>query len=114
MPKVPFGLWTSSAWSTSCSSRSARSFRSPCEEDSVLPGAEVLVGQIQRDEDRQAEHVGGGRGVGGRAHLLVDVRGELGDVGRVQAAADRIPLPGDFNRDDAAHAVCFRQSQVRS
>ena len=48
-------------------------------------------------------------GVGRRAHLLVDVRGEPVDVPRVECAVDGVPLPANLDRDD----VGFRHRLLR-
>jgi hypothetical protein len=81
----------------------------------VGAGAEELIRKVERDKNRQAEHIARRRRVGGGAHLLVDVRGQLGDVALLQIAADRIALAGDFDSDDAAQIAssCSSMSATR-
>lgn len=81
----------------------------------VGAGAEAFVRKVERDKNRQAEHVARRRRVGGGAHLLVDVRRQLGDVALFEIAADRVALAGDFDRDDAAQIAssCSSMSATR-
>ena len=98
--------------STSCSRWSARSFSSPLPLRLLLSCAEEIVGDIERDENGEAEHVAlRGRSHRG-PHLLVDVRGELGDVPLVETAADRIALSGDFDGDYAHRLRCSSCSSM--
>ena len=62
---------------------------------------EELVGDIERNEHGEPEHVARRRRIGRRSHLLVDVGRELGDVPLVQRAANRITLARDFDSDHA-------------
>ena len=81
----------------------------------VGAGAEELIRKVERDKNRQAEHVARRRRVGGGPHFLVDVRGQLGDVALFQIAADRVALAGDFDSDDAAQIAssCSSMSATR-
>ena len=65
-------------------------------------GTETFIRKIQRNENRQAEHVARRGGVDRGAHLPIDVGRELGDVALLELAADGIPLAGDFDGDDSA------------
>src|SRR5690606_7638013 len=73
-----------------------------------LAVAEHFVRQVQRREDGDPQRVVGLVGLGGQTHLLVDVRRQLRDVGRVQRAPDRIALSVDDDRDDAFRGVGHR------
>jgi len=66
----------------------------------LLSCAEDIVGDIERDENREAEHIAFRRGASSRSHLLVDIGGEFRDVSLVETAPDGIPLSGDFDGDD--------------
>lgn len=66
-------------------------------------GAEVLVGDVECDQNGEAERVAGRRTVGGHVHLALNVGGQLGDVTLVQGAADWIPLARDLDCDHAGH-----------
>src|SRR6185503_17262252 len=82
-----------------------------------LPRPEVFVGEVQGDEDCEAEGIGGWRRFGDRPHFLVHVCGELDDIGRLQPAPDRVPLPGNVDCDDAAAQMdssCNSISETRS
>ena len=76
---------------------------------------EAFVREVEGDEHGQAEHVAGRRRVGRGAHLLVDVRGQLGHVALLEIAADRVALAGDFDGNDAAQIAssCSSMSATR-
>src|SRR5262245_41729827 len=71
----------------------------------LLTCTEILIGDVQRHQDGQSEHVAGRGAVGGGAHLLVDVRCEFGDVAGIEPAANGVALSRDFNGDDAVHYI---------
>jgi hypothetical protein len=66
-------------------------------------GAEVLVGDIERDQDREPEGVAGRRALGGDVHLALDVGRQVGDIPLVERAADWVSLARDLDGDHAAH-----------
>ena len=81
----------------------------------VGTGAEALVREVQRNQHREPEHIARRRGVGGGAHLPVDIGRQLRDVALLEVAADRIPLAGNFDGDDAAQIAssCSSMSATR-
>src|SRR5438067_1713068 len=66
-----------------------------------IAGAEALVGDVECGEHRNLQRVPLRALTLRERHLLLDIHGELGDVRRVEVAADRIPLPVDVHRYDA-------------
>jgi hypothetical protein len=66
-----------------------------------LPNPEEFVGDVQCRQNGQAQRVATRRAVSGRGNLLVDVAGKPEYVLRIQRAADWIPLPVNFDREDA-------------
>ena len=66
-----------------------------------FPNPEEFVGDVQRRQNGQAQRVATRRTVSGRGDLLVDVAGKPDYVLRIQRAADWIPLPVNFDREDA-------------
>src|SRR5262249_8069535 len=67
-----------------------------------LAAAEQLVGDVQGGEHGEAQRIACRRGVGRRAHLVVDVHREAGDILRIQRAADRIALSLNLDGNDAS------------
>src|SRR5687768_5538748 len=74
--------------------------------------AEIFVGNVERDQHSQAEGVAGRRGIGGGAHLLIDVRRQLRDVALVERAPDRVGLPRDLDRDQSARQMASSCSSI--
>src|SRR5688572_26908145 len=74
--------------------------------------AEVFVGNVQRHEHGKAQRVAGRRGIGGGAHLLIDIRRQLRDVALVERAPDRIALPGDLDGDQSGRQMASSCSSI--
>ena len=88
------------------SSSRARDRRDPSWESRTSSRARKYSSAMLRAASTAIFRVSPGRGLLlGEPHLLVDERRQLGDVGRVERAADRIPLPVDLDGDDAARLV---------
>src|SRR5688572_11060861 len=75
-------------------------------------GAEIFVGDIERDEHREPQGVAARRRIGGGAHLPIDVGRELRDVTLVERAPDWITLPGDLDRHDARRQMASSCSSI--
>jgi hypothetical protein len=58
----------------------------------VIREAEVFVRDVERRKHGELERVTGRRFVGRQPHLFVDVRRQLGNVGGIETASDRILL----------------------
>src|SRR3970282_2652029 len=69
----------------------------------ILSRPEVFVSEVEGHENCQSKHVRRWCGVGCGAHLLIDIRGQLADVRRIETASDWVPLSADFNGDNTAH-----------
>lgn len=77
------------------------------------PDPEELVGQIQGGDDRNSQRIRGGDFASGGAHPIVQVAGQLGDVLRVQLAADGVALTVDVEMDDARGQWSYPRLTVR-
>ena len=78
----------------------ARCAKPACRSSTSSPRAEVLVGDVERGEHGDLQRVARGTFLQRQPHLLVHVGGELRDVGRIERAADRVPLAVDVDGDD--------------
>ena len=67
----------------------------------LLAASENFVSEIQSCKDGEPEHIARRGGFLRGAELLVDVGGELDDVGGLERAANGVPLSGDFDGDDS-------------
>ena len=67
----------------------------------VVAGSKILVGDVEGRQHRDLQRVSRRTLFGGCTHPFVDVRRQLGDVGGVERAANRVPLPVDLDVNDA-------------
>src|SRR5688500_3892215 len=75
-------------------------------------GAEIFVGDVEGDEHGKAQRVAGRRGIGGGAHLLIDIRRQLRNVALIERAPDRIALPRDLDRDQSGRQMASSCSSI--
>jgi len=71
----------------------------------IVEDAEVFVGDVQRCQDGEFQRVACRGFLEGKPHLLVDVSGQLGHVGWIESAPDRVLLSVDLDGHDTRPAL---------